>query len=135
MAEWAGMKPIALFTVGALTFGAAQAVWSVGHHHALWKGSWMLKTGTGIAACFVVFVIVSAIVCALRGRNRSLGDCIVSITFGAVVAMAISLFIVGAGSLWPLVLALDGVILTAAVALGAALSGLVRPLLHRGQTT
>ena len=134
MAEW-GMKPIVLFTVGALTFGAAQAVWSVGHLHGLWKGSWMLKTGTGIAACCIVFVVVSAIACALRGRNRGLGDCIVSIAFGAVVALAIALVIIGPGNLWPLVLVLDGVIIVAAVSCGAALSALIRPLLHRGQTT
>ena len=74
------MKPLSLFILGVLVFGGAQAIWSVAHLHELVRGTWMLKTGGGIATCFVLFVVVSAIACAWRSKGRSVGDCIVTLT-------------------------------------------------------
>jgi hypothetical protein len=120
------MKPAALFATGAVTFGAAQALWSLGHAHGLWRGTWMMKTPGGIVACFVIFVIVAAIACAWRGRGGGIGDSIAALVAGAVLAVAIGIFIVGPGSLWPMVVAFDGLIIGAGVALGAALSPVIR---------
>jgi hypothetical protein len=120
------MKSPAFFAIGALAFGIAQGAWSVGHAHGLWRGTWMLKTGSGVAACFVLFALVAAVACAFRDRGRGLGDCIAALVAGAVVALAVALMIVGPGSIWPLVIALDAVIIALAVGVGAALSPVIR---------
>ena len=121
------MNLAALFAAGALAFGVAQAAWSLAHAHGLVRGTWMMKTGGGIAACFVLFIVVAAVACALRERQRGLADSIVALVAGAAVAATLALMIVGPGSLWPLVIALDTVVIALAVGIGAALSALLRP--------
>lgn len=127
------MKPAALFFTGAVAFGVAQALWSIGHAQGLWRGTWMLKTGGGMAACFVLFVVVSAIACSLRERGRGFADCIVALVAGAALAATVALFFVGPGSLWPLVIVLDTIVVAIAAAIGAALSRLVRGPAERSE--
>jgi hypothetical protein len=120
------MKPAGLFITGALAFGVAQALWSLGHAQGLWRGTWMMKTPGGMTACFVLFVVVGAVACAWRGRGRGVVDSIVALVAGAIAGVAVGIFIVGPGSLWPMVIALDGLIIGAGVALGAAFSPVIR---------
>ena len=120
------MNPKVLFATGALAFAIAQAGWSLGHAQGLWRGTWMMKTPGGIAACFVIFVGVAALACGIRDRGHGIVDAIVALAAGAIAAVAAGIFIVGPGSLWPMVIAFDGLIIVAAIALGAALSPLVR---------
>jgi hypothetical protein len=119
------MRPAALFATGAVTFGAAQSLWSLGHAQGLWRGTWMLKTFGGAGACVVLFVVVSAIACATPERGRSLADRIAALVAGAASAVAVAIFFVGPGSLWPLVIGLDTVVIALAVGLGAMLSRFV----------
>ena len=126
------MKPAALFATGALAFGSAQALWSLGHAQGLWRGTWMMKTPGGIAACFVLFVVVGAIACAWRGRDRGLGDSIAILVAGALAGVTVGIFIVGPGSLWPMVIAFDGLVIGAGVAVGAVLSPMIRAHTRHG---
>ena len=120
------MKPIAISAIGAAAFAAVQVIWSLGHVFGGWRGAWVMKSGSGIALCFASFVVVSAVVCAFRGKTKGLWNCAVSIAIGAIVAMAIALFVVGPGNLWPLVIAFDGAIIGAAVGVGAIIGKVFR---------
>lgn len=120
------MKPAGFFTVGALAFGGAQAAWSVARAHDLVRGTWIMKTGTGILACMAVFVVAAAVAFAMHGKGAQVSDGIVAMEAGAVVAVIVALFIIGAGGLWPLVVVLDALILGVAIAIGAGLAFLVR---------
>lgn len=121
------MKPATFFTLGALAFGGAQAAWSVAHAHGLVRGTWIMKTGTGILACMALFVVVAAVACAMRGKATKLSDGIVALEAGAVLAVLVALFITGPGGLWPIVVVLDAALLGAAIGIGAGLSYLLRP--------
>ena len=115
------MSLAAHFVTGALAFGFAQAVWSVGPAQGLLRGTWMLKTFPGIVACFVLFVAVGAVACARRGRG-GVGDVVAALVAGSTLAMAIALFIVGPGNVWPIVIALDTMVIAVAVGAGAMLA-------------
>jgi hypothetical protein len=129
------MNAAASFATGALAFAAAQGLWSLAHAHGLVRGTWMMKTGGGIAACFALFVIVAAVACAFRRRGRGLGDAIATLVAGAAVAATLALFIVGPGSVWPLVILLDSVIIAMAVGVGAALSIPLRAATGRSEAS
>jgi hypothetical protein len=127
------MNAAASFATGAVAFGLAQGLWSIAHAQGLVRGTWMMKTGGGIGACFLLFVVVSALACAYRRRGRGIADAIATLVAGAAVAATLALFIVGPGSVWPLVILLDSVIIAMAVGIGAALSIPLRSAVGRSE--
>ena len=127
------MNAAASFATGALAFGLAQAAWSIAHAQGVVRGTWMMKTGGGIGACFILFVVVAAIACAFRRRGRGLGDAIATLVAGAAAAATLALMFVGPGSLWPLVIALDTLIIAAAIGVGAAVSIPLRAMVRRSE--
>ena len=48
--------------IGGATFAALQIIWSLGHAYGGWRGAWIMKAAPGFAACFVVFLVVGALV-------------------------------------------------------------------------
>jgi hypothetical protein len=120
------MKPITSFTIGAATFSALQIFWSLGHAYSGLRGAWIMKTGLGIGICFAVFVLITAVVCVCYRKSKALAKCGGAIALGAIAAMTVALFLIGPGNLWPIVIAFDGAIIGAAVAVGAAIGALFR---------
>jgi len=120
------MKPITSFTVGAATFSALQIFWSLGHIYSGLRGAWIMKTGLGIGFYFAVFVVITAVVCAYYRKPNGLAKCVGAIALGAIASMTGALFLIGPGNLWPIVIAFDGAIIGAAVAVGAAIGALFR---------
>src|SRR6266542_5617688 len=119
------MKPITSFTVGAATFSALQIFWSLGHIYSGLRGAWIMKTGLGIGFCFAVFVLITAVVCVCYRKSKALSKFGGAIALGAIASMTGALFLIGPGNLWP-VIAFDGAIIGAAVAVGAAIGALFR---------
>jgi hypothetical protein len=115
------MRNRVAMAIGAVTFALLQIIWSLGHAYGGWRGAWIMKAGTGFAACFAVFLVIGAVVVAHRPRAGDLFRRTGSVVLGAIVAMVIALIIVGPGSLWPLVIALDGMVLGAAALLGGVI--------------
>jgi hypothetical protein len=113
--------------IGAATFAILQIIWSLGHAYGGWRGAWIMKAAPGFVACFVVFLVVGAVVVAYRHSAADLLRRAGSITLGAIVAMIVALFIIGPGNLWPLVIALNGAVIGGGVliggVIGAALGG------------
>src|SRR5439155_8913546 len=120
------MKPITSFTIGVATFSALQIFWSLGHVYGGLRGAWIMKTGLGIGFCFAVFVLITAVVCVCYRKSKALAKCGGAIALGAIAAMTVALFLIGPGNLWPIVIAFDGAIIGAAVAVGAAIGALFR---------
>jgi hypothetical protein len=105
--------------VGATAFAAAQGIWSLGHAYAGWKGTWMLKSGSGIVFGLAVLAITAAVICALQRKPNTVVNCAVFVAIGAIAAMTVALFLIGPGNLWPIVIAFDGAMIGVAVAVGA----------------
>jgi hypothetical protein len=119
------MKPIVPSAIGMVVFAAAQGVWSWGHAYSGWRGAWLLKSPTGIAACLILLAITAAVACAFQRKLNAVVPCALFFALGAIVAMTIALFIIGPGNLWPMVIAFDSVMIGAAVAAGAAVGAVV----------
>ena len=114
-----------LFAIGAAAFTALQTAWSLGHSMLGWRGAWIMKTGEGIAACVVVFAIVSAAAIAWRFKPAELMRRALAMLAGAIVAMSVALMILGPGNLWPLVIVFDGVIILGALLFGGVIGGVI----------
>ena len=69
-------------------------------------------------------VFASALLSAFRRGNQALGA--LAFTFGAVVSLAIVLFSLGPGTIFPIVIAVGTIVLAAAAFLGAGLGWLLR---------
>ena len=121
------MRSGVTMAIGAATFAALQITWSLGHAYAGWRGAWIMKSAPGIVVCFAVFFVVGAVVVAYRHSPADLLRRAGCVMVGAIVAMIVALLIIGPGNLWPLVIALDSVIIgggmIAGGVIGAVLGG------------
>jgi len=109
--------------VGALAFLATHAVvrgaWSwldSGRGHP----AWFLNAGSGVAVTasllFMTAALRSAAVAADRRAAVQQG---IDLALGAAVAMAVVLFAIGAGTLFPIAIVLGAVVIAAATVAGA----------------
>jgi len=119
------LKRAILFSIGFAAFTAVQVAWSLGHSFLGWRGAWIMKTGMGIAACFIVFAALSAFVTAWRFDPKALLKRALAVLAGAIVAMAVALMILGPGNLWPLVIMFDGAIILGALLFGGVVGSVV----------
>ena len=117
------MRNRVAMAIGAATFAMLQIAWTIGHTYGGWRGAWIMKAGAGFAACFVVFLVIGAVVVAYRHRAGDLPRRAGSVALGAIVAMVVALLFVGPGNLWPLVIVLDGIVIGG----GALLYFLAKP--------
>ena len=88
-------------------------------------GSWFLDSGTAavsmLGALFAVAALVGATVRSGHPLTRGLG-----VAAGACAAMTLVLFRVGPGTIFPIVLAFGGALITVTSVAGAVVGGLVR---------
>jgi predicted Abi (CAAX) family protease len=120
------MNPALGLLLGALAFGIAQAVWSIGHAYLAWPSSWVLEPNFGIVLCLTLLAIAAGVASFYRRKRDGVIVPIIFVVLGALVATIIALFIVGPGNLWPIVLVVDAVMVTVAVAVGGALGNMFR---------
>ena len=116
---------------GAVAFGATECLWLLGHYFAGFPSAWVLKPTSGIAFSALVLLVTSSVMTATRKDDLSWPQCFVLAATGAYAAVIASLFLLGPGNLWPLVLILDAVIVIVAVFAGALLGDLVRDIRGR----
>src|SRR5712664_1975896 len=116
---------------GAVAFGATECLWLLGHHFAGFPNNWVLKPTAGIAFAAFVLLLTSSVMTAARKGDLSWLQCFALASVGAYAAVVASLFLLGPGNLWPLVLVLDAVIVVVAVFAGALLGDLVRDIRGR----
>jgi hypothetical protein len=90
---------------------------------------WFLNSGHGILAVAVTFAAVGA----LLGLSRRDGvEQALMLALGALLAMALTLFTIGAGTIFPIVMVFGGVLTVGAAVLGAALGTAARSALGMG---
>jgi len=116
---------------GAVAFGAAESLWLLGHHFVGFPNDWVLKPTVGIAFAALVLLLTSSVMTAFRKDDLTWLQCFALTAVGAYAAVVVSLFLLGPGNLWPLVLVLDAVIVVVAVFAGALLGDLVRDIRGR----
>ncbi len=114
--------------LGALVFVAAEfalfhaADGGLGSDSAGWflnSGRGVVVVGAALAALAVVVGLVGSLPLVPSGS---------ALAFGAVAAMAVSLFVVGPGTIFPIVIAVGTMVITIAIAIGLALGVGVRKL-------
>jgi hypothetical protein len=108
---------------GALTFAAVQ--------YALFASSrgWFLDSGTSVAIVIGVLAVASAVM-AVAAPGLGLLQGSGAFAAGAVVAMAIALFVVGPGTIFPIVIAVGAACIGVA-AVGGGLAGVaLRSVFH-----
>jgi hypothetical protein len=124
------------FFLGALTFLAAHAVLLAGWRTWFEPGgahaAWFLNSGRGVAftiGCLLVGSAVAAAIGPPAPRDRVLTG--TAFGAGALVAMAGVLFSGGAGTIFPIVLAVAAVIAVTSGVAGALAGGALRATLSR----
>ncbi len=101
--------------LGGTTFAAAQLPLLFAPAQSLSNSpGWFLNTGEGVAMVGAALAIAAVIV-AFAGGVRAA----VAFALGAVAAMAATLFVIGAGNLFPIVLAVGTVVIGCAVGAGS----------------
>jgi hypothetical protein len=114
-----------VIALGAAAFAGIEGFWSLGHRLAGVPSAWVMKTGLGTSMCFIGFIVASSVTCVWRGKARVVNTA-AALLLGALAGIVVSLLIIGPGNLWPIVVAFDGAIVGFAIALGAAIAGLIR---------
>lgn len=119
MARW--LAGGGLLIGGAATFvvvhSVAVLVWPRVDRATGVTDAWWLDSTSTVVAVFVLMTVTSWF--ALRSHRRSLVASAITWPAGAMLAMAIGLFIVGPGNIWPLVLIVGWGIIGIAAALAA----------------
>ena len=120
------MNPALAFLLGALSVGIAQTIWSIGHAYFDWPSAWILKPNAGVVLSMSLVALAAAGACFYRRANIFVQ--LLCVGLGAFAAVAVGLFVVGPGNLWPIVLIIDGTIVSGAVALGSLIGYVFRKL-------
>lgn len=110
------------FALGFGVFIATEAGWLLlrGVHGS--TSRWVMEPNAGIVAAVLIhFAAAILFYFAVRPAVQS---CVI-FTAGVATAVAVSLFLVGPGNLWPIVLVIDGVFLTPALAAGFAVASVL----------
>lgn len=113
--------------LGAVAYGATQAVlyrWSVG---------WFLSSGRGVAAVLVVLAV--AAMGYVLARRHTVAPAIVSslaLAAGAWTAMTVTFAVLGFTNIFPILLAMGALIMTAGAILGGLTGCLVRRMWLHG---
>jgi hypothetical protein len=116
---------------GAIAFATTQylLIASSGGSTATMEGGpgWFLNTGTSLAIVTGVLATASALVTAVM-RPSNVWPAAGAFALGASVAMAVALFIVGPGTIFPIVIAIGGLCIAIAAIAGAYAGVAVRSL-------
>jgi hypothetical protein len=93
-----------------LLIGAMSAVVMQG-----WTG-WWLNSGTGVAWTLAMLFLCAALVGSRNGRSLWAGP--VALWAGSMTGLTISLFSLGAGTIWPIVLLVSSVLTAGTIVVG-----------------
>jgi hypothetical protein len=105
------------FALGFAVFSATEAGWLLLRGLGGASSRWVMEPNSGIVATVLIhFVAALLFSVVLRPAVPSY----FIFTAGVATAVAVTLFLVGPGNLWPIVLVIDGVFLTPALAGGFA---------------
>jgi hypothetical protein len=118
---------------GALAFAATQFLLSVraGDVPITLDGSgWFLNSGGGVALVVGVLAGACAVLTAATPQS-SMWQVSGAFAAGAINAMIVSLFVIGPGTLFPIVIAIGGGLISIAALVGGAVGFSVRSLLRR----
>jgi hypothetical protein len=118
---------------GFVVFLIVQMVLLVDPPAASHSRGWFLDAGQNVLIIGLTLVVAAALLSAWRGR---IVDLPIAFAFGAMLAMAATLFAVGPGNLFPIAIALGSAVIAAAVFTGTVAGFLVRSTVHllRGST-
>ena len=110
---------------GGLTFAAAQSwLLAVSTGSGTADPGWFLNGREAGLALLTTVALVSALIAAFRPGSWIAGAA--AFTAGAAIALTIVLFSIGAGTIFPIVIALGTVVLAGAVFAGAGVGWLLR---------
>jgi hypothetical protein len=116
--------------LGGITFAAAQLPLLFAPTRSLSRSpGWFLNTGEGVALVGIALG-VTAVIVGFAGGVRAA----VAFALGAVAAMAATLFVIGPGSVFPIVLVVGTVVIGCAVAAGSLVGIGLRALRLRYRT-
>jgi hypothetical protein len=109
--------------LGGAAFLAAHALeayrWREWFNPSTNSGPWFLNSGTAIAATSAAVAAAAALSTMLWARSgRRAWRQSLEVASGAALAMAITLFVVGPGNIFPIVLAIGTMVLTVSSLLG-----------------
>jgi hypothetical protein len=127
------LKPFAVRVLAGFgVFAAAQAVLfmaSDGSRLTIDSDGWFLNTGRGVLTLAAAVGLASAGMAALwSARLPQLAS---PVTLGAVLAMTVALFIIGPGTLFPIVIAVGTAVLGAAAVVGSFVGRSLVVMRHR----
>lgn len=118
------------FLAGAVAFAAAQAVLFARAGSALRptidSGGWFLNSAAGIAAMAIVAAAASAAVARAR-PPATIWEGWAAFVAGAAVAFVATLFVLGPGTIFPIVIAAGVVVIATGALAGSAVGRLGRP--------
>ena len=120
------IRHLVAMVVGAVAFASVQIVLLQRAGPPLNDSAgWFLNSDSNVSAICAAVAIAAAIVAAgSRVNRRSAAACLA----GAIVAMTVVLFAIGAGTIFPIVIVFGGAMLAFAVAAGTAAVEAVRRL-------
>jgi len=107
------MKKIYLFIAGAVAFAACQIIWLAFFKFS--SSNWVLEPTPGVLMCSIVMILTSS-VCTyfFHTKMRNL----IFLIAGACVSLTVMLFSAGPGNLWPIVLVIDYLMMSALTFIG-----------------
>ena len=121
------MKNLYLFIAGAVSFAACQIIWLTFFNNA--SSNWVLEPTPGVVLNSIVMILTGSI-CTYFSRIEKRN--LFFLTMGACVSVTIMLFSAGLGNLWPIVLAIDYIMMTVLAVIGWRIG---MYFLNKGTTT
>jgi hypothetical protein len=107
------MTKLYLFIAGAVAFAACQIIWLTFFKFS--SSNWVLEPTPGVLMCSMVMILTGSVCTYIfHARLRNL----IFFIAGACVSLTLMLFIVGPGNLWPIVLVIDYLMMTALTVIG-----------------
>ena len=125
-------KTLALFAIGAASFAVSEILWLAIRTQIDVYSRWVLKPTEGLILSAAIMVVTAFSGGLWVGRDATL--CIrgaVNLYVGVMTSITVSLFFVGPGNIWPIVLVIDCVMAAPIVAAGWALGVILRRLCDR----
>jgi len=107
------MKNLYLFIAGAVPFATCQIIWVTFFNNA--SSNWVLEPTPGVVLSSIVMILTGSICTYIfRIEKRKL----LFLILGVCVSITIMLFSAGPGNLWPIVLAIDYIMMTVPAVIG-----------------
>jgi hypothetical protein len=107
------MKKVLILIIGAFAFALSKTIWLLFFDFA--SSNWILEPTPGILLCAVI-LILSVVGCSYKFHRDTKNPFL--FLFGVWISITAMLLLAGPGNLWPIVLAIDYVMVTPIVYAG-----------------